>query len=230
MVEFCDSFVKGSSPVSSLLIHGPLGCGKTAIDSVLADNKKIPFIKYLSPSELDSFSDAQKVTVIANTFLDAYKSSMSVVVLDDLEDLINYTPVGEVYSSAIVTRIRTSLQKQPPIGHQILIICTSSNELLWSRFRLSFDEWQSIPLIDSDDTVKEIMSQCSFLSDYRLCYPPKAVEGEVRSSGGQTGYVDPKVEDEMFLLLFEGYLKDLKKYSITRYIGVIFNYSNRVHV
>ncbi|KAL0231741.1 hypothetical protein GEMRC1_011145 [Eukaryota sp. GEM-RC1] len=49
MLTFCDSFIKGSSPVSSLLIHGPLGCGKTAIASVVADNTKIP---HLSKSHL----------------------------------------------------------------------------------------------------------------------------------------------------------------------------------
>ncbi|KAL0243295.1 hypothetical protein GEMRC1_005856 [Eukaryota sp. GEM-RC1] len=169
MVKFYDSFVHGSSPVSSLLIHGPLGCGKTAIASVLADNTKISLIKYLSPSELDTFSDEKIVTVISNTFLDAYKSPMSVVILDDLEHLFKYIPVGEVYSSEIFTTIRTYLKKQPPIGHRLLVICTSSNERLLSRFQLKFNRSQSIPLLDSDDTVNEIMSQSSFLSDHRQC-------------------------------------------------------------
>ncbi|KAL0231822.1 hypothetical protein GEMRC1_011226 [Eukaryota sp. GEM-RC1] len=167
MVDFCDSFVHGSSPVSSLLIHGPPKCGKTAIASVLADNTKIPFVKYLSPSELDTYSDGKKVTVISNTFLDAYKSPMSVVILDNLERMFNYIPLGELFSRDIVTKITNSLEKQPPIGHRVLVICTSSNERLLSRLQLPFNESLSIPLIDSDDTVKEIISQCSFISDYR---------------------------------------------------------------
>ncbi|KAL0244923.1 hypothetical protein GEMRC1_009003 [Eukaryota sp. GEM-RC1] len=99
---------------------------------------------------------------------------------------------------------------------------------MWSRFRLSFDESQSIPLIDSDDTVKEIMSQCSFLSDHRQSYPPKPVQGEVKSFGGQTGFVEEKVEDEMFLLLLEGFLKDLKKYFGDYPLPVSYLFSDKL--
>jgi vesicle-fusing ATPase len=55
------------------LLHGPDGSGKTAIAAKLAITSGIPFIKFLSRSNMDGLSEMQKVQLILKIFSDADK-------------------------------------------------------------------------------------------------------------------------------------------------------------
>mmetsp|Transcript_63969 Transcript_63969/g.166320 ORF Transcript_63969/g.166320 Transcript_63969/m.166320 type:complete len:162 (-) Transcript_63969:65-550(-) len=69
-----------------------------------------------------------KLKAIAKVFEDAYKSPLSVIVLDDLERLMEYVRLGPRFSNAILQGLFALLKKQPPkIGRKLLIIGTSSD-------------------------------------------------------------------------------------------------------
>ncbi|KAL0205246.1 hypothetical protein P9112_000553 [Eukaryota sp. TZLM1-RC] len=165
--SFIDSFNDGSSPITTLLLEGDRFTGKTAIAGKLADYSKIPFIKYLSISDLDHYSDARKSQAIATAFLDAYKSPYSVVILDDVEDLMGYIRVGEVFSRDIFTRIRTCIRKEPPMGHRVLVIATTSEPVLLRRLGLIFDEVAQIPLICSKESARCVLKESGFVEKFR---------------------------------------------------------------
>ena len=82
--------VRNSSrtPVVSVLLHGPAGCGKTALAATIAMNSEFPFVKLISADNMVGFNEGAKVNAIYKVFSDAYKSSLSVIVVDGIERLV----------------------------------------------------------------------------------------------------------------------------------------------
>jgi vesicle-fusing ATPase len=53
-----------STPLVSILLHGPLGPGKTALGASISQASENPFIKLISPDNMVRFSEAQKVSAL----------------------------------------------------------------------------------------------------------------------------------------------------------------------
>jgi vesicle-fusing ATPase len=73
----------------SVLLHGPPGSGKTALAATIAQASGFPFIKLITPNNMVEMDENQKVAAITKVFTESYKSSMSVVVVDNIERLIS---------------------------------------------------------------------------------------------------------------------------------------------
>lgn len=76
------------TPLVSVLLHGPVGSGKTALAASIAQASQFPFIKLISPDTMVGFGEAQKVSAITKIFADSYKSPLSVIVVDNIERLL----------------------------------------------------------------------------------------------------------------------------------------------
>lgn len=112
---------------SSLLLHGPPGSGKTALAAKLALNSNFPFVKMVSSTDMVGMSEAAKVQHIDNVFRDAYKSPLNILIVDNIEALIDYVPIGPRFSSTILRALMTRLETNPPEGHRLIVIATTSN-------------------------------------------------------------------------------------------------------
>lgn len=110
----------------SVLLHGEPGVGKTAISSMIALKSEFPFIKMLSAESLVGMSESMKMATIDNVFRDVYKSPLNVLVIDKIETLINYVPIGPRFSNEILQMLIVNLNKRPPNGRRLLIIGTTS--------------------------------------------------------------------------------------------------------
>lgn len=62
--------------------------GKTALAAQIAMGSGFPFIKLISPENMVGFSESAKMSAISKVFYDAYKSPLSVVVVDNIERLL----------------------------------------------------------------------------------------------------------------------------------------------
>jgi len=71
-----------------LLVYGPPETGKTALAVTIAQASEFPFIKLITPDNMVGFSEAQKVQAISKVFADSWNSPMSVVIVDNIEDLL----------------------------------------------------------------------------------------------------------------------------------------------
>lgn len=59
-------------------------------------------------------------------FDDAYRSTLSVIVVDNIERLLDYGPIGPRYSNLTLQALLVLLKKEPPPGKKLLVLCTSS--------------------------------------------------------------------------------------------------------
>jgi vesicle-fusing ATPase len=91
-----------STPLLSILLEGRNGCGKTALAAKLALESKFPYVKMISPENFVGYSEQGKISQIVKIFEDAYKSPLSLVILDDLERLIEFIHIGPRFSNPIL--------------------------------------------------------------------------------------------------------------------------------
>lgn len=110
----------------SVLLEGPPGCGKSAAAAHIAVHSGFPYVKFISPDTLVGYGEVQKSNIIRKAFEDAYKSTLSVVVLDDIERLIEYSQLGARYSNVLLQTILVLVKRPPPAGKKILIVGTTS--------------------------------------------------------------------------------------------------------
>eukprot|EP00794_Sanderia_malayensis_P016648 gene16648-18338_t len=113
------------SPVS-VLLEGQQGTGKTALAANLAETSDFPFVKICSPENMIGFSESAKCQAIKKVFDDAYKSELSCIVVDDIERLIEYVPIGPRFSNTVLQALMILLKKNLPKRRKLLIIGTTS--------------------------------------------------------------------------------------------------------
>jgi vesicle-fusing ATPase len=108
-----------STPILSVALHGPPGSGKTALAAKMAIDSGFPFIKLVSPEDMVGFSEMQKVQQLDKYFRDAYKSPLSVIVIDNIEMLLDFVPIGPRFSTHVLVALKVLLAKQPPKVHHL---------------------------------------------------------------------------------------------------------------
>jgi len=147
------------TPLVSVLLSGALGSGKTALAATLAKNSDFPFIRLLSPDNLVGYSEAAKCARITKVFEDSYRSTQSVIVVDDIERILEYVPIGPRFSNAILQTLLVLCKRIPPKGHKLLVIGTTGNEdvLRQMEFMDVFSTNLKIPVISSHEEFKKAL-------------------------------------------------------------------------
>ncbi|KAL3854370.1 hypothetical protein ACJMK2_013642 [Sinanodonta woodiana] len=125
----------GRTPLKFLL-EGSVGSGKTALAVQIAKNADFPFVKICSIRKMRVFDEAEKCEFIKKIFDDAYKSPLSCIILDDIEQLLDFFPFGPLFSKLISQTLMDLLTTSPPHGHKLLIICTTSREDVLQKLKI----------------------------------------------------------------------------------------------
>lgn len=110
------------------LLHGVPGSGKTALAAHLALKSKFPFLKICRSYRMIGFNEAARVQMLKKMFDDAYKSTFSCIILDDIEGIIEYVPVGPRFSNTVLQALRALLNEKPPTGRKLLVLATTSSK------------------------------------------------------------------------------------------------------
>jgi vesicle-fusing ATPase len=159
-----------STPLFSVLLHGPPASGKTALAARIAIDSGFPFIKLLSPEDMVGFGEMAKVSHINKVFSDAYKSRTSVLVVDNIERIIDWVPIGSRFSNTVLQTLMVSLRKQPPNGRRLLILATTTERALLKELDLyhSFNSDIKVPNVASYDELRYILEQTNVFSPLEI--------------------------------------------------------------
>ncbi|CAI1914216.1 hypothetical protein SEUBUCD650_0D02900 [Saccharomyces eubayanus] len=155
------------SRLVSLLIHGPAGSGKTALAAEIALKSGFPFIRLISPNELSGMSESAKIAYIDNTFRDAYKSPLNILVIDSLETLVDWVPIGPRFSNNILQMLKVALKRKPPQDGRLLIMTTTSTYSVLQQMDIlsCFDNEIAVPNMTNLDELNNVMIESKFLDD-----------------------------------------------------------------
>jgi vesicle-fusing ATPase len=80
----------------------------------MAKNSNFPFVKVCSPDDMVGFSETAKCMALRKIFEDAYKSTLSCIIIDNVERLLDYSPIGVRYSNLVLQALLVLLGKRPP--------------------------------------------------------------------------------------------------------------------
>ena len=149
-----------ATPLITALLEGPQGTGKTALAATVAIESGFPFVKVVSAEALVGFSEAAKCQHIAKIFDDAYKSPLSVIVLDEIERLLEYVAIGPRFSNSVLQTLLVLLKKAPPSGRRLFVIGTTSLGLVMQDMDVAqtFNVAMHVPALDKVE-MKNVLGQ-----------------------------------------------------------------------
>ncbi|KAM7533766.1 hypothetical protein Aperf_G00000106650 [Anoplocephala perfoliata] len=110
----------------TLLLEGAPKAGKTALAVEIAKRSGFPFVKIVTSHKMIGYSETAKCLAIKKIFDDAAKSPMSVVIVDNIEGLIEYNPVGNRFSNYMVQALKDLVSQPLPAGRRMLVLATTS--------------------------------------------------------------------------------------------------------
>jgi vesicle-fusing ATPase len=176
-----------NTPLLTLLLEGKNGCGKTALASKFAKDSDFPFVKIISPETFVGYSEPGKISQIVKIFDDAYKSPLSLIVLDDIERLIEFIHIGPRFSNAILQTLLVLIKKKPPHPERkLMIIGTTSMKSILQEMELvdCFNVCLNVPSIKLKEEVSAVLSQFNSSGETINRISNKLVDQEVIDQGG----------------------------------------------
>uniref|UniRef100_A0AAQ5ZWZ9 Vesicle-fusing ATPase n=1 Tax=Amphiprion ocellaris TaxID=80972 RepID=A0AAQ5ZWZ9_AMPOC len=168
------------TPLVSVLLEGPPNSGKTALAAKISEDSQFPFIKICSPDKMIGHSEIAKCQAIKKIFEDAYKSQLSCVVVDDIERLLDYVPIGPRFSNLVLQALLVLLKKPPPKGRKLLIIGTTSRKDVLQEMEMldAFSTTIHIPNISRGEQLVEALELLGSFQENERSKIAQAVKGQ----------------------------------------------------
>lgn len=193
-----------STPLFSAILHGPPGSGKTALAAKIALDSQYPFIKMCSPDNMVGFNESMKIEHMRRIFDDAYKSPLSVVLIDNIERIFEWVPIGPRFSNTVLQALMVLLKKQPPKGRRLLVLVTSSERSVLQQLDLftAFDSDIAVSNVNHSHELSYILKQSGVFQE-----PDRAI----RKLKEMTGTENVRVGIKKVLLGIETAKQDLDR-------------------
>ncbi|KAI7733374.1 hypothetical protein M8C21_018626, partial [Ambrosia artemisiifolia] len=157
--------VSRGSPLVTALLEGPSGSGKTAMAATVGIGSDFPYVKIISAESMIGLSEPSKCAQIVKVFEDAYKSTLSIIVLDDIERLLEYVAIGPRFSNLISQTLMVLLKRLPPKGKNMLVIGTTSEVSFLESVGIcdAFSVTYHVPTLKTEDA-KKVLQQLNVFS------------------------------------------------------------------
>ncbi|KAK2968454.1 hypothetical protein RJ640_004460 [Escallonia rubra] len=121
----------------------------------------------ISAESMIGLSEGSKCAKIVKVFEDAYKSPLSIVILDDIERLLEYVAIGPRFSNIISQTLLVLLKRLPPKGKKILVIGTTSEVSFLDSIGIcdAFSVTYHVPTLKTEDAKKVLQHLRVFSED-----------------------------------------------------------------
>ncbi|KAK2866702.1 hypothetical protein Q7C36_002758 [Tachysurus vachellii] len=168
------------TPLVTVLLEGPPHSGKTALAAKIAEESQFPFIKICSPDKMIGHSEIAKCQAIKKIFDDAYKSQLSCVLVDDIERLLEFVPIGPRFSNSVLQALLVLLKKVPPHGRKLLILGTTSRKDVLQEMGMldAFSTTIHIPNISRGEHLMEALELLGGFQEDERVQIAKEVKGK----------------------------------------------------
>lgn len=157
--DFVEQVRTNTTRLHSVILHGPRGSGKTALAAKIALMSEFPFIKLVRPVDMVGMNEIQKIQALSKVFTDAYKSPLNVLVLDNIELLVDWVPVGPRFSSAVLAALKGLMEQKPPKGRPLLILATTSERTVLQQLQLAFKAQIAVPNLQTQSELAHVMRE-----------------------------------------------------------------------
>ncbi|MCL4129462.1 UNVERIFIED_CONTAM: hypothetical protein GTU68_013512 [Idotea baltica] len=149
-----------------LLIEGAPTAGTSALAAYLAKSSEFPFTKVVNSREMVGYTESSKCMRINKLFDDAYRSELSCIFMNDLEQLMGYSPIGPRYQSLVLDAMYSLLSASPPKGRKLLVICTSKRRSVLEELGLLsvFTAVIRVPFIARAQDVQMVLEESQAMS------------------------------------------------------------------
>ncbi|XP_063077728.1 vesicle-fusing ATPase [Engraulis encrasicolus] len=200
------------TPLVSVLLEGPPHSGKTALAAKIAEESQFPFIKICSPDKMIGHSEIAKCQAIKKIFEDAYKSQLSCVVVDDIERLLDYVPIGPRFSNLVLQALLVLLKKPPPHGRKLLIIGTTSRKDVLQEMEMldAFSTKIHVPNIARGEHLVEALEMLGSFQEKERADIAKEVKGKSLWIG-----------IKKLLMLIEMSLQMQAEYRVSKFLSLL---------
>lgn len=148
----------------SVLLSGERGTGKTAFAAKIAIESGFPFVKMITPEDFVGYSEAGKLAKISKIFDDAYKSPLSLIVLDDLERLIEFIHIGPRFSNHLLQALLVLIKKKPTNSdRKLFILGTTSIKSILEELDLvdCFNINIKLPMLKEPSDIVSVLNSVS---------------------------------------------------------------------
>jgi vesicle-fusing ATPase len=110
--------------ISVQLITGGSYTGKTTFACHVAKDSSVVSVSMINPEKL--LSVGSKISYIMNVFDQATKANNSIIIIDSIEEIVEYIKLGHRFNGEILHTLTTLMKKRLPPSKKINIIITSS--------------------------------------------------------------------------------------------------------
>ncbi|KRX70984.1 Vesicle-fusing ATPase 1, partial [Trichinella sp. T6] len=164
----------------SVLLEGPPNTGKTALAAEIAKSSEFPFIKLVTPEDMVGYSETAKCALLRKAFDDAYKSPLSVLLIDNLERLIDFGRIGPRYSNLVLQALLVLVKRSPPKNRKLLILATSSQRAVMEELDMlpAFGNVLHVSPVSTGDEVYRVCLQSGSFDNNELTMMQKMLTGK----------------------------------------------------
>lgn len=152
------------TPLLSVLLHGQRGAGKTALATYCAVASEFPLVRLIRASELIARAENAKCSYINTVFEEAYRSPLSIIILDDIERLMDYVGLGPRFSNSVLQALLVLIRNPVPVaGRKLVVIGVSSNIDAMQALELegAFDMTLEVPMLSKIEELDIVLTHAN---------------------------------------------------------------------
>lgn len=131
-----------------------------------------------SPAEtMIGLQESTKCARIVKVFEDAYKSPLSIIILDDIERLLEYVAIGPRFSNIISQTLMVLLKRLPPKGKKLLVLGTTSEVSFLDSVGIcdAFSVTYLLPTLKAEDA-KKVLKQLNVFAEDDISAAAEALD------------------------------------------------------